>query len=955
MPRAGLFCLPIALACAVSTALGQAAPRDGIVGERVAPQAPARESSPREDPAREGAWREGFEGPRLRLSFLECDGPYRIDSQQCVADAHSGYQCEQIQLQLGQGTKCYVGLAVTPARVIDELAAGIWIKCDHPGPQLLARVVLPNTTDPRSGGPANLLVLGDTYQDVGRWQALRLGGLPDQMSRATRGLQGQLGPQALIDTREAYLDYVVLNVHTGQGRVSVSVDDLELTGVVTAETQPRTSPLEQPLPADPARSTATSRRPAIRCQGSQLVVGDRPIFVRSIQYQGEPLEFLKGLGFNAVQLEETPSAQLLSEAARAGLWVIGQPPNLGAAPVRRTLLSAGIDPVSGPFGPIGPQWDPVLAWDLGQGLSGPQFDWFSQQAKLLRQTDRGPNSQARPILCDPLTDCRAFSRHADILRPSRRPIGSTLELADYGVWLRERPRLTRPGVPLWTTIQTQPSAEYVAQAQALVPGTVPPAGISLEQLRLLAYLGVASGSRGLLFESRARVDAQDVETRRRAASLELVNLELDLMEPWLAAGSLVATISGGEIGHVAPNVVAGVLQTEKARLLLPMWLARGAQFVTGQSAATNLAFVVPGVPPAHDGYEITPTSLQRLDQRRVTRGVRVTVPDFGVAAMVVFTADPVVLRSLNERIGRVGPRAAKLQQDLAQMKLMRIEQLQQHMDAIHAGHAYGPQYVAIARSALQQSETALRSGQLEKAYRGAETGMRPLRLLERAYWDKAVEGQSPAANPLTADSGTLPQHAWLTQRLLAAAWSANALPAGDCEDVEKMRSAGWRLSQHPAPGVKASGEVAPGNAHAGNFSVRMMAQAADPKSPPDLLESPSVWLTTPPVQVPLGAVVRIHGWLRVPAPITGSVDGVMIFDSLAGPGLAVRVDAAPPADHEIGPRSSAWQEFTLYRAVRPEASLDGAAGNVVVTFVLTGLGEAWVDDVTIEWAKGMTR
>ncbi len=368
---------------------------------------------------------------------------------------------------------------------------------------------------------------------------------------------------------------------------------------------------------------------------------------------------------------------MLGEAAQAGLWVIGPPPDLGAAPQ------------SGPFGPIGPQWDGVLAWDLGQGLCGPQFDWFCQQARLLRQTDRGPQQHARPILCDPLTDCRAFSRHADILRPSRRPLGSTLELADYGLWLRERPRLTRPGVPLWTTIQTQPLPEYVAQAQALVPGTVPRAGVSLEQLRLLAYLGVASGSRGLLFESRSRLDAQDLETRRRAMSLELVNLELGLMEPWAAAGSLVATIPGGEMAHAAPHVVAGLLQTPKARLLLPVWLSRGAQFVAGQSAATNLAFVVPGVPPAHDGYELTPAGLQRIDQRRVARGVRVTLPDFGVASMIVFTAEPVVLRSLHEGVARTAERAARLQQDLAQMKLMRIEQLQQQMTAIQAAHAHG--------------------------------------------------------------------------------------------------------------------------------------------------------------------------------------------------------------------------------------------------------------------------
>ncbi len=213
-----------------------------------------------------------------------------------------------------------------------------------------------------------------------------------------------------------------------------------------------------------------------------------------------------------------------------------------------------------------------------------------------------------------------------------------------------------------------------------------------------------------------------------------------------------------------------------------------------------------------------------------------------------------------------------------------------------------------------------------------------------------MAGQSPTASPLSVDEGTLPQHAWLIERLRGATWSANALAAGDCEDVEKMRAAGWRLSQHPAEGVKVSGEVVPGNTHSGTYSLRMAAQGAEPRSPPDLLESPGIWLTTPAIEVPIGAVVRVHGWVRVPAPITGSVDGLMIFDSLAGPGLAARLDVPHTADGGL-PGSGTWQEFTLYRAVRPEASLNGRTGTLVVNFVLTGLGEAWVDDVTIEWTR----
>jgi hypothetical protein len=59
------------------------------------------------------------------------------------------------------------------------------------------------------------------------------------------------------------------------------------------------------------------------------------------------------------------------------------------------------------------------------------------------------------------------------------------------------------------------------------------------------------------------------------------------------------------------------------------------------------------------------------------------------------------------------------------------------------------------------------------------------------------------------------------------------------------------------------------------------------------------------------------------------MDGLAIYDSLAGIDLAERI-------HE----ASDWREFTLYRAAP-------RAGSVTLTFALTGMGEAWLDDVTV--------
>ena len=76
-------------------------------------------------------------------------------------------------------------------------------------------------------------------------------------------------------------------------------------------------------------------------------------------------------------------------------------------------------------------------------------------------------------------------------------------------------------------------------------------------------------------------------------------------------------------------------------------------------------------------------------------------------------------------------------------------------------------------------------------------------------------------------------------------------------------------------------------------------------------------------------MVCIHGWVHVPAAITGSVDGLLILDSMTGEPLAERIGETP-----------GWREITLYR-MAPHS------GQLVLTFALSGLGEAWLDDVTV--------
>jgi hypothetical protein len=895
------------------------------------------------EPVRQpSAWFEGFEGPQTTWRLVGSDARCQVDFHQRVrGEAATGDGSEYWRVSATPGTHVYVGHDVGRPRVIADLLPSVRVKSDRPGLQLLAEVVLPRFRDPRTGHAVSTLIEGSRYGAVGQWQELRIDNIPQRLDRRKLVLQGQWG--ASVDCREAYVQQILLNVYGGSGVTQVWIDDLDVAGHAPAP--PDSDRLAEGR-SSPARSANGSRLPTtgdgwgrsdsatdagrserVRLEGSVLLVDNRPFFPRAIRHQGEPLGLLKQLGFNTVWLGQLPDLPLLEEADRLGLWLVSAPPippwEVSDAPFRE------------PPPAIGPEYDRVLAWDLGRDLAAEHLDETRRWAERLRTADRRGR---RPLICSARSDLRAYSRNVDLLLVTRPVLSSSLELTDYGTWVRSRPRLARPGTTAWTTVATQPSAELLQQWDVLGGGRKPPLSISSEQVRLLAYTAVSSGSRGLLFESSAALDADDPDTRHRAAALELLNLELALVEPWMAAGTWNATIEGTEKG-----ILGGVIETERSRLLVALWTEPGAQFTAGQSAANGVSLVVPGIPDSNDAYLLLPGSLPPVPHKRETGGTRVTLDEFGLTALVLFTQDPLTQNSLYRQARKIGPRAAQLQCQLAREKLRATEEVvRQMLDARMTGRAGAEddlpweRRLLEAKTNLQRADGYLAAQDNASAYLHAQRAMRPMRLLQRALWEREVASvDSPIAVPVLVSFWTLPWHRQFVEQTASARWSPNLIAASDFEDLAAWLSAGWNHYQRAAGDQKSNDEIfteadlSPMAARSGQLGLRISAYPADPDRAPPLVETPPAWITTPPVEVQRGSLVAIHGWINVPTAITGSVDGVLILDSLSGEPLAQRIG-----------QTVGWREFTLWRAVP-------RSGPLVVTFALSGFGEAWLDDVSV--------
>ena len=428
-----------ARACRAGTFAAPAAVLDSLRRPHAGPLAGRRHRQPRSaDPLPQGSrpGEQDFEGPTTSWTEAGGDAQYSLVAHQRVrGGAHGGQGCEWLQVVGQGGSTVLVAHDIGRPWVIDELRPSIWIYADRPGIQFFAEVTLPRTLDPRAAKPLTTNVFGTAYTTAGRWQQLEIVDFPRMVARQVRILRSQLAIN--VDGREAFVSRVLLNIYGGPGVTNVWTDDLEVFGHVPS-VDDAAAPAAGPalaIAASPAGLAGSRQRTAVagnlpvasgqllqppprevKLAGSVLKVNDYPIFPRCIEYRGEKLAFLKQLGFNTIWLRQTPSPAFLSEARQLGLWLVCPPPDTA----RR----------ADPQATIGPEFEPVLVWDLGHGLTGESLDANRQRAERVRLAD---SRVSRPLICAPVNNLRSYSRGiVNLLLIDRRPLGTSLEMPDYG-------------------------------------------------------------------------------------------------------------------------------------------------------------------------------------------------------------------------------------------------------------------------------------------------------------------------------------------------------------------------------------------------------------------------------------------------------------------------------------------------------------------------------------------
>lgn len=837
---------------------------------------------------------------------------------------------------------------VPSARVFDEVTASVWVRADNPGWTIDVVIVCPGLIDPKTDQPAEIVLAGDVYRDAGHWQPLQVRTSDRLLAQKLVHLRARFG--ATVELGEMYIDRVALGCPLPSGPGQIAIDELELSPVVTP-----TSTIPNRL-SNPSVETSTA--PPVSFRLGRLQVGGRPFFPRLVRHRGEAPQSLAAAGFNTVWIEDVDDSEFMTQLRAQQLWAAATPPQPPGEP--RVALSTSTPGLM----PFSPATDAVLCWMLGARVPGEDRP---QLVNWIEQIEMADRRRMRPIAVDVLGDERLFSRDVGLLATSRHPLQTTFSLVEYRDWLTERRLSARPGTFFWTWIQTEPSPSL----QALYRQGHASSQLEPEQIRLQTYAALAAGCQGLGFWTTSSIDGDDPSAQERRLILQQLNLELALMEPWLATTKSVSrapcafstppAVTTSKTGRNSPftsvlpnrlerdaqartrdaatkrqqslaeDLSAAVFSTEYDTLLMPMWLEKQAQFVPPPSAAHNLTLTVPGGGQTASAWEISTTDISSLPSEPVAGGRRITLPALDQTAIIWLTSNTKNVEGVRQRIQGLKGASARIAVELARLKFARVAHVDQTLQMIAPLQADGPQLLGRARLALDRAESALRNGEHHQARLAANESMQTLRILQRGYWDDAVKPMTaPVSSPHTMSFQTLPEH-WQMVAQLGRSRSRddrNLLPAGEFEDVDTLIAERWK-NEHRAPeGLRTTAELFP-SGRSGRFALRLACEAGPGAPPPEPLVTPAISVTTPAIAVQSGRLLHISGWVKLRQPVTAHPDGLLIYDSLLGKTGALRFHA-----------KCEWTKFELIREV-PESQ------DWTLTIALAGVGDVLLDDLQV--------
>lgn len=792
--------------------------------------------------------------------------------------------CEYLRLNATAGSHPRVRCQMVSAPVIDELAIQLQMRGNRPGARMQLHIVLPRNLDSATGRPTGLMLTGPCYENTGNWQLLRMSGIGASLANAARVARSNVGHD--VDTREAYVDAVLLPLDDRGGELEAWLTTPELQGFVPGGESAGSLPTPH-LPAPRSESPIT-----IKVRSGILEADGAPVFARVIREQHEDWAYLRDLGFDTILLSEPLTYQHLARAEQLNLWLVAPAPTGegGHALLRRSQR--------------------VLGWTVQEAI--PSGDSLRRLRDALQRPD---DPMARPIVTWRVGGAPADSASSEIEVRGRPVLWTAGGYAGYLRDLRSQSVVARPESLMWGRIDASADPRLIQQLHSLGAET-PLFAPERQQVELQCFAAIMGGARGLVFDSLSRLDAPTPEARVRSLTLQSVMERLKSIAPFAASGRLSTSIECLET-----DVAAVSLGTPACTLVLAARFTDFDPFVPPLVPPEPRTLAISGIPPLWEVYELAEETTRRLNLSSDAGLRRVTVPQVGrlvqlVAARDVHDVRQIAAQRARQEQGSLARRLelATLMQQETEHVLGQLARLRPPFQELQFSAEQVQVDLHKARNAIDRKDPLQAWSHLTRG----EDGLATIRHQTwRSSWPPA---DSPSCCPLLTQFRSLATWAQLANGLTPLAPGAiNLLPEGGCEDLARIRESGWQVvapsTRHAGPPLR----VVRYPAKSGRFSLHMTSAGQD-----------GVTLKVRDIPLAAGQVVLIQGSVLVPqAPTAGPETRVTVSDSLAGPGLAWRKSAM-----------TNWESFRMVR------SGDGVQP-LTLEVSLEGPGDLYLDDLSV--------
>jgi hypothetical protein len=755
---------------------------------------------------RPDTFRDGFESAQPSWQREYTDGAINLRAQdRSLRAAHRGKLAEHFQFETTSGNQFFVSYATPRVPVSDDLSVSVFVRANRGRVRIFGRVVLPADIDPDTKAPSFVMVPGTIFDQPDRWQKLEVVHMLPTIERLARVLRASSRRPVRLDG--AYVERVVLNLLDSPGQSEVFIDDLEISpvpeellaawsksqsnGGLSAAKREGALAADRP---DRARGRVRLERNLLEKQGSQHRFV--PWFPTAVDAPGaNPIE-LRRAGFDVLGDDGRMDPERLKPLADSGVLIMKRLPGATSTEGPRSLL----DQITSY-----PLRQSVAFWHIGDRLGRQreiknreeELARFRESLAAIRSLDDDDSHLVTANVDGELTLFARAPSGLDIIGIQPRMWATAQNFLESYEYLHQRRLLTvrsNLGGFFWAWIPATTPPDVIRNIWG---DNTPPAWgippVQPEQLRLMTYLALSEGYRGLGFLGDADLTSTQGPGRALLIEMSFLNLEIDICEQILAENDTpipMYPVFDPDPPPIPSNAVqlptkkpqrkpelkprgelrgaAVALRDRKGSLLLVGDYSAWSQFQPGQMAVDQVV-ITPVLPAGSQAFEISPGEVKVLTPERVPGGRRFTMEEFDTTSLILCTGD----LGLYERARAIvdGLRHIAVPLAIEQAEIMHNAVTETHGRLTADGHQFrskvdlkmrrlagiekpppdvpdlltqSMEYIKSARDASARQDYAV-------AWAESQRAKRTLRIVMRGYWDQAWEAFTRAAESINPD------------------------------------------------------------------------------------------------------------------------------------------------------------------------------------------------------------